>query len=152
MSLEAIKKVAQTEAETKQRKAEAAVTAKKLVADAEQAGNESLRKARTEAEAKSRELLAKAEERAAVRTAECRRDYTGSGKYNSENDYDNDPSLDGKFPFLFRLFHGSGIYASVSLHKLDIICISISAVIFFHKYTPGKINKLVFSESITDFR
>ena len=86
MSLEAIKKVAQTEAETKQRKAEAAVTAKKLVADAEQAGNESLRKAqripadmrhlealrkaRTEAEAKSRELLAKAEERAAVRTAE----------------------------------------------------------------------------------
>ena len=70
MSLEAIKKVARTEAETKQRKAEAAVTAKKLVADAEQAGNESLRKARTEAEAKSRELLAKAEERAAVRTAE----------------------------------------------------------------------------------
>ena len=71
MSLEAIKKVAQTEAETKQRKAEAAVTAKKLVADAEQAGNESLRKARTEAEAKSRELLAKAEERAAQSTQEC---------------------------------------------------------------------------------
>ena len=70
MSLEAIKQVAQTEAETKQRKAEAAVTAKKLVADAEQAGKETLRNARSTAEAKAKELLAKAEERAAGRTAE----------------------------------------------------------------------------------
>lgn len=70
MSLEAIKQVAQTEAETKQRKAEAVAAAKKLVADAEQAGKETLRSARAEAETKAKELLVQAEERAAVRTAE----------------------------------------------------------------------------------
>ena len=45
MSLEAIKQVEQTEAETKQRKAEAAAAAKKRIADAEQAGQEALRSA-----------------------------------------------------------------------------------------------------------
>lgn len=70
MSLEAIKQVAQTEAETKQRKADAAAAAKKLIADAERAGQETLRSARAEAEAKTKELMAQAEERAAIRTAE----------------------------------------------------------------------------------
>ena len=42
MSLEAIKQVAQAEADTKQRKADAAATAKKLVADAERAGQEAV--------------------------------------------------------------------------------------------------------------
>lgn len=70
MSLEAIKQVAQTEAESKQRKTDAAAAAKKMVADAEVAGKETLRSACSEADAKVKELLAQAEERAAVRSAE----------------------------------------------------------------------------------
>lgn len=70
MSLEAIKLVAQTEAETKQRKAEAAAAAKKLVSDAEQAGQEALRAACAKAETDAKELLLRAEERAAARAAE----------------------------------------------------------------------------------
>lgn len=70
MSLEAIKQVAQTEAETKQRKAEAVAAAKKLAADAEQAGRETLRSACAAADASAKELLVQAEERAAVRAAE----------------------------------------------------------------------------------
>lgn len=70
MSLEAIKQVAQTEAETKQRKAEAVAAAKKLVADAEQAGKQTLQNACAEAEASAKELLVQAEERAAARAAE----------------------------------------------------------------------------------
>jgi len=70
MSLEAIKQVAQTEAETKQRKAEAVAAAKKLVADAERAGKEALHAACAQAETNAKELLVQAEERAAVRAAE----------------------------------------------------------------------------------
>lgn len=70
MSLEAIKQVAQTEAETKQRKAEAVAAAKKLVADAEQAGKNAVRVACAEAEANAKELWIQAEERAAARSAE----------------------------------------------------------------------------------
>lgn len=70
MSLEAIKQVAQTEAETKQRKADAVVAAKKLVADAEQAGAQTLRDACAAADANAKELLVRAEERAAARAAE----------------------------------------------------------------------------------
>lgn len=70
MSLDAIKQVTQAEVETKQRKTDATVAARKLISDAEQAGQEALRSARTQAEAKARELMAQAEERAAVRTAE----------------------------------------------------------------------------------
>lgn len=70
MSLDAIKQVAQTEAETKQRKAEAAAAAKKLTADAEQAGRETLRSACACAEANAKELLIQAEKRAAVRADE----------------------------------------------------------------------------------
>lgn len=70
MSLDAIKQVAQAEAETKQRKADAAVAARKLISDAEQAGQEALRAARAEADAKNKALMAQAEKNAAARTAE----------------------------------------------------------------------------------
>lgn len=70
MSLEAIKQVAQTEAETKQRKAEAIAAAKKLVSDAEQTGKQALQNACAEAEAKAKEFMVRAEERAAARAAE----------------------------------------------------------------------------------
>lgn len=70
MSLEAIKQVTQTEEEIKQRKTEAAAAAKKLIADAEKAGKEALRTARTNAETKAKELLVQAEEHSAVRAAE----------------------------------------------------------------------------------
>ena len=70
MSLEAIQMVAQTEAETKQRKTEAVAAAKKLVADAEQAGKQALQTACAEAEAKTGNLMVQAEERAAARAAE----------------------------------------------------------------------------------
>lgn len=70
MSLEAIKQVTQTEAESKQRKAEAIAAARKLVSDAEQAGKEHLKKACAEAEAGAKELMVQAEERSRVRSAE----------------------------------------------------------------------------------
>ena len=50
MSLEAIKKVTETEQDTQTRKAEAAATAKKLVTDADKAGRELVESARREAE------------------------------------------------------------------------------------------------------
>lgn len=70
MSLEAIKKVAQTEAETKQRKAEALAAAKKMVSDAQLAGEQALRNTYAEAEAKAKELMLQAEERASTRASE----------------------------------------------------------------------------------
>lgn len=70
MSLEAIKQVTQTEADTKQRKAEAIAAARKLVSDAEQAGKEQLRSACAAAEASAKELMVQAEERARTRSAE----------------------------------------------------------------------------------
>lgn len=70
MSLDAIKQVAQAEAETKQRKADAAIAARKLISDAEQAGQKALRDARAEAEAKAKALMAQAEKNAAARTVE----------------------------------------------------------------------------------
>lgn len=69
MSLEAIKQVTQAEAESKQRKAEAIAAAKKLVAQAEQAGEQTLRSACADADAKARELMVQAEERSAVHAA-----------------------------------------------------------------------------------
>lgn len=68
--MEAIQKVTQAEAESKQRKADAIADAKKLVAQAEQAGAQTLRNVCAEAEAKAKELMTQAEERAAARAAE----------------------------------------------------------------------------------
>lgn len=70
MSLEAIKQVTQTEADTKQRKVDAAAAAKKLVADAERAGQDAVQNARAEAEAKAKELMSQAEANAAQRAVE----------------------------------------------------------------------------------
>ena len=70
MSLEAIQMVTRAEAETKQRKADAITAAKKLVAEAEQAGKQALQAACSDADAKAKELMVQAEERAAARAAE----------------------------------------------------------------------------------
>lgn len=70
MSLDAIKQVTQAETENKQRKAEAAAAAKKLVTEAENAGREALRAACEKAETATKELLIQAENCAAVRAAE----------------------------------------------------------------------------------
>ena len=66
MALEAIKKVAETEQLSSQRKVEAVQNAKKLVADAEKAGLELIAGVRREAEAKAKEFMAEAEQKAAV--------------------------------------------------------------------------------------
>ena len=65
MSLEAIKKVTETEQDILARKAEAAATAKKLVADADKAGRELVESARREAEEKVKGFMKDAEARAA---------------------------------------------------------------------------------------
>ena len=70
MSLEAIKKVTETEQISLQRKAEAAQQAKKTVAEAERAGQELLERSRQEAEAKVKEFMADAEQRAAAHADE----------------------------------------------------------------------------------
>lgn len=70
MSLEAIKKVTETEQISLQRKAEAAQQAKKTVAEAERAGQELLERSRQEAEAKVKEFMADAEKRAAAHADE----------------------------------------------------------------------------------
>ena len=69
-ALDAIKKVTQAEAESKQRKAEAIAAAKKLVAQAEQEGKQTLQNACAAAEAQAKEFMVRAEERAAARAAE----------------------------------------------------------------------------------
>ena len=68
--MEAIQKVTQAEAESKQRKADALAAAKKLVADTEQAGKDALQTACADAEVKAKALLTQAEEQAAARAAE----------------------------------------------------------------------------------
>lgn len=68
MSLEAVQKVTETEQRARERRAEAAEGARRLVLDAEKAGRERLNAARLEAETKAREMLAAAEESAAKRT------------------------------------------------------------------------------------
>ena len=68
MSLEAVQKVTESEQRAQQEKVQAAETAKRLVGEAEKAGKERLAAARSEAEAKVKDLVAQAEARAAVRT------------------------------------------------------------------------------------
>lgn len=68
MSLEAIKQVTETEQLGRQRKTEAAATAKKTVADAEKAGLAALEEARSRAEAQVNAFMKEAEERASKHT------------------------------------------------------------------------------------
>lgn len=74
MSLEAIKKVAESEQNSAQRKAEAAQQAKKLVADASREGEALLASARQKAEAQVKIFMTEAEEKAAKHTAEVMKD------------------------------------------------------------------------------
>lgn len=71
MSLEAIKKVNETEQGAQARKAEAAANAKKLTADAEKAGRERLEAQRAKAESDAREAMARAEAKAAAHSEEA---------------------------------------------------------------------------------
>ena len=67
MALEAVKLVAQAEQQSKDRKAEAVLEAKKRLADAEKAGQEALATTKKQADAKVKELLAQAETRRRMR-------------------------------------------------------------------------------------
>ncbi len=68
MSLEAVQKVTEAEQRSRERRAEAAENAKRLVAEAEKDGKARLSAARSEAEAKARALMAEAEAKAARHT------------------------------------------------------------------------------------
>ena len=65
MSLEAVKQVAEAERISKERRVQAALDAKKLVADAENAGPQAVAESKNLAEAQAKNLLAKAEQDAA---------------------------------------------------------------------------------------
>ena len=67
MSLEAIKKITDTERAYQQKKEEAAVAAQKLVADAEKEGKKRLERAKTQAETQAHGMLEEAEKEAAER-------------------------------------------------------------------------------------
>ncbi|MEG1858473.1 MAG: hypothetical protein RR216_06995 [Pseudoflavonifractor sp.] len=69
MSLEAIRKVAETEQNTQLRKAEAVTGAKRLIAEAECRANEAANELRTEAEATAGQRMQEAERRAADHAA-----------------------------------------------------------------------------------
>lgn len=64
MSLEALQKVTSAEQSAQTKKAEAAAAAKKLVSDAQRAGEALLEQTRQEAEAGNKALLQQAEQRA----------------------------------------------------------------------------------------
>lgn len=64
MSLEALQKVTSAEQAAQTRKAEAAAAAKKLVSDAQRAGEALLEQTRRDAEAENKALMQQAEERA----------------------------------------------------------------------------------------
>lgn len=70
MSWEFIQQVTQTEADAKQRKVDAAVTAKKIISDAHLAGEEALRSTVATANAHVKQIMLQAEERAARRAEE----------------------------------------------------------------------------------
>lgn len=62
MSLEAVKQVGEAERISKERRVQAALDAKKLVADAEKAGQQAVAESKNLAEAQAKNLLAKAEQ------------------------------------------------------------------------------------------
>lgn len=64
MSLEAIQKVTETEQNSRNRKAEAVAEAKRIVAEAERMGRQTVEEARTAAEEKAKAMMAAAEARA----------------------------------------------------------------------------------------
>ena len=68
MSFDAIQKVTETEQNSRTRKAEAAAEAKRIVAEADRMGQQSVAQARTEAEEKVKAMMAGAETRAGERS------------------------------------------------------------------------------------
>jgi V/A-type H+-transporting ATPase subunit G/H len=68
MSLEAIQKVTETEQNSRTRKAEAAAEAKRIVAEADRMGRQTVADARAAAEEKVKAMMAEAETRAGERT------------------------------------------------------------------------------------
>ena len=70
MSWEFIQQVTQTEADAKQRKVDAAVTAKKIISDAHLAGEETLRRVVADADTQVKQMMLQAEDRAARRAEE----------------------------------------------------------------------------------
>lgn len=69
MSLDAIKQVTETERKTLERRAQAQAEAKKILADAEQAGRARVEAARAEAEAQVSQFIKEAEKEASKRSA-----------------------------------------------------------------------------------
>lgn len=74
MSLDAIKKVTETEQLSLQRRTEATAAAKKLVADAEREGVKLVEAAQSRAAAEARALMAQAEKKAAEYAAKAKAD------------------------------------------------------------------------------
>ncbi len=78
MSLEAVKTVTLAEQEARERKAQAAVDARKLVAQAEKAGAQSVADAQARGRSESAQAMAQAEARAAEHLAQVIRDTEGT--------------------------------------------------------------------------
>lgn len=72
MSLEAVKQVTQAEEQGRAAKAQAAQEAKRLIAEAEKAGRQTVQDAQAEAAAQVRQLMAEAEQVASGETAQVR--------------------------------------------------------------------------------
>lgn len=70
MSLEAIQKVTETELNNRNRKADAAAEAKRIVAEAERMGRQTVEQARAAAEEKVKAMMAEAEARAGERAGQ----------------------------------------------------------------------------------
>ncbi len=70
MSLEAMKRVTETEQQGQQRRAEAAAAAKRTVSEADRAGAAALEEARSRAEAQVQGFMREAEEKASKHTAQ----------------------------------------------------------------------------------
>lgn len=70
MSLDAIKKVTETEQDSQARKTDALAEAKRITAEAARAGKERLELARSDADGQVKEFLRQAEEKAAARSGE----------------------------------------------------------------------------------
>ena len=72
MSLEAIQKVTETELNSRNRKADAAAEAKRIVAEAERMGQQTVQQARAAAEEQVKAMMAEAESRAGVRAEQAK--------------------------------------------------------------------------------
>jgi len=72
MSFEAIQKVTEVEQDSRKRQAEAAAEAKRIVAEADRMGRQTVVQARAAAEEKVKAMMAEAESRAGVRAEQAK--------------------------------------------------------------------------------